>query len=66
VGASGLVPGALRLAGATNQTLAGPWPKSGTRTCVVQSKGSSPRGRGLPEHLKGLDAAGRFGGHMVP
>ena len=30
VGASGLVAGALRLAGATNQSLAGPWPKSGT------------------------------------
>jgi hypothetical protein len=30
VGASGLVAGALRLAGATNQALAGPWPRSGT------------------------------------
>jgi hypothetical protein len=30
VGASGLVAGALRLTGATNQSLAGPWPKSGT------------------------------------
>ncbi len=30
VGASGVLAGALRLAGATNQSLAGPWPRSGT------------------------------------
>jgi len=30
VGASGLVAGTMRLAGASNQSLAGPWPKLGT------------------------------------